>query len=222
MTRIMIDATHLGLPSAIGAIHDLLPGDIAAGYVTGSPEIIWTPADWATIPTDLKDVMIDQGFTGSPNSMADVRDVENGAWTLANAVNKTGWQAVRPTLYVGFPNTLLEVINAGWKGDVWLVMPSNVPPTQPPRVPAGINVVAIQWGFSNPNFDISVVFDESWPNVATPTVIPQVPPGQWHDPKQWTWQQVQIIGRGLDNVLYTFEYREKTGTWVRISSPPGT
>lgn len=173
MTRVMIDATHAGFPSALPHITNLPAGNIVALYDTGSPDIAATPADIAAVPTRLHTVFIDQGFTGSPNLKANVRDVEAQAWTIPGAVNKTGWNVERPTLYVGFPDTVQEVAAAGWKGDVWLVHGSATPPATPPVVPAGINVVAVQWSFSS-EFDESVVFDPTWPvNAVPPHTIQQ-------------------------------------------------
>lgn len=191
MTRVMIDSTHLGLPAALSTIRSLKTGDVVALYDTGSGEIAATPADIAEIPPSLTTIFIDQGFTGSPNMHATVRDCENGAWSLTNAVNKTGWNVKRPTLYLGFPDTVAQAYQAGWRGDVWLVHPSTTPPLSPPPVPPGINVVAQQWNFSNSNFDASVIFDPTWPGatVTTPPVPPTDPPAvpaptiQQH----WAW-----------------------------------
>jgi hypothetical protein len=201
--RTMIDATHSGLPAALGAIKALPAGNLVALYDTGSASIISTAIDRGEIPSQLHTVMIDQGFTGSPNLNANVRDVENGAWTVAKAVNRTGWNVPRPTLYVGFPNTVQEVAAAGWKGDVWLVH-SGAAPTAPPTVPSGLNVVAVQFNFTNSAFDVSVVFDPNWPNKAPAPKTPP-PPGQWRDPAEWTWKQVFTGGVGLDDRLHLFE-----------------
>jgi hypothetical protein len=168
MTRVMIDATHNGLAVAMPVIKNLPGGSVVALYDTGSAGIDSTPGDVAEIPSGLHKVFIDQGFTGSPNMSANVRDCENGAWSVTHAVDKTGWHVSRPTLYLGFPDTAQEAANAGWKGDVWLVHSQPSPPTAPPTVPAGLNVVAQQWNFTNPNFDESVVFDATWPLVAAP------------------------------------------------------
>lgn len=213
MPRVMIDTTHNGFPQALPHITNLPAGNIVALYDTGSPNIAATPADIAAVPARLEKVFIDQGFTGSPNLKADVRDVEQGAWTVQAAVNKTGWNVARPTLYVGFPDTVQEVFNAGWRGDVWLVHQSPTPPTSPPIVPAGINVVAVQWNFTNPNFDESVVFDSSWHSgVIMP--VPQVPPGPWKDAAAWNWKAVTIVGTGLNGELYQFIYNPSTGLWT--------
>lgn len=163
MTRQMIDTTHAGLPTALPFIEQLPPGSLVGLYDTGSSDIIATIQDIMEIPVVDNVVLIDQGFTGSPNLAATVRDCEQGAWSLTNAVNKTGWNVPRPTLYLGFPDTAQQAFNAGWRGDVWLVRPTSKPPTVPPTVPQGLNVVAVQWGFGNSAFDRSVVFDNDWP-----------------------------------------------------------
>lgn len=167
----MIDTTHAGLPVAIEHIRELSLNEIVALYDTGSPDIAATAADLALIPKQLIVVMIDQGFTGSPNANATVRDCENGAWTLQKAVNRAGWNVPRPTLYLGFPDTAQKAFNAGWRGDVWLVNPAHQAPTSPAPVPHGLNVVAEQWDFSNPNFDGSIVFDTTWPRRITPVSV---------------------------------------------------
>lgn len=168
MTRVMIDTTNKGFSVALQHITALPAGNIVALYDTGSPDIAATPADIAAVPGRLAKVFIDQGFTGSPNLKANVRDCENGAWTIPSAVQKGGWNVARPTLYIGAPDTLHDAEVNGWKGDVWIVAPSSVPPTAPPAAPPGMNIVAVQWGFGNPAFDESVVFDSTWPDVAPP------------------------------------------------------
>jgi hypothetical protein len=178
MTRDMIDTTHNGFPTALPVIKTLAAGSIVALYDTGSPNIAATPTDIAQVPHTLTTVFIDQGFTGSPNLSATVRDCENGAWTLADAVNTKGWNVPRPTLYLGFPDTAQDAANAGWKGDVWLARPGSKP-VVPPVVPAGLNVVAVQYDFSNPAFDRSVVFDAAWPNKAVPPVPHTITQSHW-------------------------------------------
>jgi hypothetical protein len=188
MSRRMIDTTHNGLPAALSTIRALPAGNLVALYDTGSGGIAATAADIAEIPTNLTTVFIDQGFTGSPNIHATVRDCENGAWQLEKAVNKSGWNVPRPTLYVGFPNTVQEAYNLGWRGDVWTVRSSPTAPTSPPNVPPGINVVGTQWNFSNPNFDESVIYDNTWPEakVTTPAQpTPTVPP--FNVQTNWAW-----------------------------------
>lgn len=186
MTRTMIDVTHDGLPGALAAIHGLHENDIVALYDTGSPDIAASPSDIAAIPVPfLTVVFIDQGFTGSPNSKAMIRDCEQGAWSLDRAVNKTGWTVPRPTLYLGYPDTATLAYQAGWRGDVWLVRPSSSPPASPPAVPQGMNVVAVQWNYPGA-YDGSVVFDPTWPgeSMAQPT-DPSLPVIDIQD--NWAW-----------------------------------
>ncbi len=156
--RDMGDTTHSNIARLTARRGDL---DIVAGYSTGSPDIRWTAADWDLF-AGIPHVRIDQGYTGSPDMTATVRDCETGAWQLAKAVNRTGWNVPRPTLYLGSPDTAQMAHDAGWRGDVWIARPSPTPPTAPPQVPDGINVVAVQWAF-NGTYDWSAVFDPYWP-----------------------------------------------------------
>src|ERR1700751_3157864 len=98
MTRLMADAIH----DNVSYIPSGMP--MVAGYVTGSPDIVWTSADWMHFPGKIH-VTIDQGFTGAPQYDADVIDVETGAYSVAHV---TGWMnnatAPRPTLYVNRSN----------------------------------------------------------------------------------------------------------------------
>ena len=75
MTEVVgIDATHAN-------IGQLPPGLQYAGYSTGSPDIRWTPEDWAAHPGALR---IDQDASASDGT-ADYLDVERGAATNAEA-----------------------------------------------------------------------------------------------------------------------------------------
>jgi hypothetical protein len=72
----MIDATHVNVGSIPTAAVKV------AGYVTGTPDIAWTAGDWGKFP-HAGQVRIDQGGPGSPVqplNVADVYDVEAGAW----------------------------------------------------------------------------------------------------------------------------------------------
>lgn len=145
---------------------------VVMGYDTGSPDIQWTAEDWARFETKRK-VHIDQGFTGSPSLTATVRDVEAGAWTPDNAVgNRAGWDPERPTIYCN-RDTLPRVLELGWKGDLWLAIPTGTAPTAAPIVP-GCTVVAVQFAFDGP-VDRSVVFDPYWPHRRPPVDGTQFP-----------------------------------------------
>lgn len=171
--RYMIDCTHANLPSVSFA-----GSQLAAGYVTGSPDVQWTSDDWRYAASlGLTPVTIDQGFTGSPVPTANVRDVESGAWTPQNAVNVAGWTAVRPTIYAA-RNDMGTVVSLGWKGDIWLAWPQDIPPSRdqvlaayPQFKPA--NLVAVQWKFRT-GYDESIVYDAYWPSRA-----PQPQPPGW-------------------------------------------
>jgi hypothetical protein len=101
---------------------------------------------------------------------ATVRDVETGAWTPGAAVSEQPWTAVRPTIYCSL-DTLPDVAAAGWQGDVWVADYGEPPvtPTAPPAVPAGMTCVAVQWSDQGGGgaYDLSVVFDPTWPYQAT-------------------------------------------------------
>lgn len=87
------DATHANVSS-------LPRGAQVAGYVTGSPDIVWTAADWNAHPGALR---IDQSPVNTPaDETADILDFESGAanvgdigpWTAAAMAN---WRkATRP------------------------------------------------------------------------------------------------------------------------------
>ena len=99
MNRVMVDATHNGPPSALSTINQLITGDLVALYDTGTAGVAATVSDLDEIPKKLGIVLIDQGFTGSPNMKANVRDCENGAWLLQKAVNKTGMMIAAYSIY---------------------------------------------------------------------------------------------------------------------------
>lgn len=151
------DAKHANIAS--------IPQDaeVVLGYDTGTSDIRWTAADWERFATSRK-VHIDQGGPGSPVLSATVRDVETGAWIPEIAVRNTaGWNPDRPTIYCN-RSDLPRVLAAGWRGDLWLAIPSIAPPSAPPVV-RDCTVVAVQHRFAG-SYDRSVVFDPYWPRKA--------------------------------------------------------
>lgn len=162
MTRSMGDATHDNVSALVADRGNL---QLVAGYVTGTSSIQWTPSDWASFP-GMTLVTIDQGAYGSPVAAADVRDVESGAWTAAAAVDRSGWTAVRPTIYISL-DSLPSLETAGWQGDVWIADYTGTVPSGPPSMPAGMTCVA--WQYTDLGgggaYDLSVVFDPTWPSV---------------------------------------------------------
>ena len=214
MIRTMGDAIHDNVPALAKARIGMV-----AGYVTGSPDIVWTAADWAAFP-GIPHVTIDQGFTGSPVATAVVRDVEAGAWTVAAAVDKTGWTASRPTIYCS-ASVLPGLATAGWQGDVWIADYVSSPPAAPPAMPAGMTCVAWQWTDSGGGglYDLSVVFDESWPLMANgPHKTGTTPPPLYALPYVDSSGQAQLqTGFAVCNLCWsTFWYAQ-----IGISHCPG-
>lgn len=105
MTRSMGDATGSSARSLVAQ-----NPDVFAVYVTGKTGsgVAWGPAQMALIPAGKTVVTIDQGSTGSPVATATVRDVEAGAWGVLAAVDRTGWTALRPTIYLSQSMLLLK------------------------------------------------------------------------------------------------------------------
>jgi hypothetical protein len=110
------DAIHANVPH--------LPAGQSAGYTTGSPDIKWTPADWAAHPVAVR---ICQDLAATDSS-ADVLDVERGAATPAdcpgwarraqasfNARARTGQR--EPAIYTSQSN-ITTVVNALIAGGV--------------------------------------------------------------------------------------------------------
>jgi hypothetical protein len=210
MTRTMGDAIHANVPQLAAAAGI----EMVAGYVTGSPEIAWTAADWALFP-DVPHVTIDQGYTGSPVPTAVVRDVESGAWSAGSAVGSRPWTAARPTIYCN-QSTLPSVLAAGWRGDLWLAIVGWQAGESLPDAP-GCTIVAVQDALSvNGAYDLSTVLDPYWPaegpdmnlvlgNVpgtwaAAPTIITSV-----------DGTVIGIIGLGTDGNIWTT--KQADGVW---------
>src|SRR5260370_10407643 len=213
MTQVIgYDATHVNVASIP------LSAEVVMGYDTGTADIQWTDPDWNRFALKRK-VHIDQGGPGSPVPTATVRDVETGARLVESAVGGTlDWNAGRRTIYCN-RDTLARVLAAGWKGDLWLAIPSGTAPLAPPVVP-GCTVVAVQYGFHG-NYDLSAVFDPWWPARA-----PSVPGIQFISPTNLretvdvvlTWDEVPsqngrapsdytVVALGMDGKVY---YRQIT------------
>lgn len=182
------DAIHLN----VSMIPRFAP--VVLGYDTGTPDIRWTASDWAMFP-HARHVHIDQGGPGSPVVTATVRDVETGAWDPQTAVGRRGdWLTERPTIYCN-QNTLPRVLEAGWKGDLWLAKMESPYPVTPPVV-AGCTVVAQQVEFDTA-FDRNVVFDPCWPaRRPSMTGITFAAPNNLHETATTyvAWQPVAPVG----------------------------
>ena len=186
--RFMLDCTHANLHTT-EVLAELSKVTMVACYTTGDPTVQWTTLDKAYVVSLGKTlVTIDQGFTGSPDLKANVRDVESSAWSATKAVDKTGWTTPRPTIYAARYD-MFDVINAGWKDDIWLSWPLSAIPTKEEVLKAypkltQANLIGVQIGFTH-QYDTSVVYDPYWPLLPPdppkgPTVL-QVPgwPGNW-------------------------------------------
>jgi hypothetical protein len=160
----MGDAIHVNVPT-LAAVPGL---DVIAGYVTGTPTIQWTAADFARFTQPI--ATIDQGATGSP-ATATVRDVETGAWTPAAAVD-TPWNVPPgqiPTIYCNQSN-LPAILGAGYQGALWIAFPGWQPGQPLPSAP-GCTFVAVQNQLDVANaYDLSEVLDPTWPLESPMTV----------------------------------------------------
>lgn len=79
--------TVRGADTKHSAVHNIPPGKYAyvMGYVTGTPDIQWTPDDWKRFPGS-KLIRIEQGFGPEPDIHTfHVLDIEKGAFTPASA-----------------------------------------------------------------------------------------------------------------------------------------
>jgi hypothetical protein len=216
MPRLMGDAIHDNVP-ALAQVPGL---QLVAGYVTGSPDILWPAADWARFP-GIQRVWIDQGFTYSPVPMATVRDVEPGAWLPQDAVKRAGWTAGRPTIYCDRNDLSREggVLQSGWRGDLWLAWPGWTAGTPLPTAP-GCTYVAVQnqLGVGNA-YDLSIVLDPFWP-LEAPVSLTAYQPGSvslLYSPDG----KLNIVGTGQDNRVYMTPLNADgtAGTPVAVTFP---
>lgn len=210
--------------------HVLTKGTQVAGYTTGSPDIKWTTAQWAEFPDAIR---IDQDPAAADHT-ADILDVESGAATVAEC---PGWvkqaqasfhNATRPgqrdpSIYCSRSN-VTPVVNAlaaagvahcplwvaswgiGMNGALSILNATSGP----------FPVIGVQYQ-NNGEFDSSV-FLTSWLHNRSKTDPPKpaMPPGQWNDPKFWSWKEVATVGIGLDGTLHAFAFDPVKGTWSKI------
>lgn len=132
-------------------------------YGTGSVDIPWTDAEKALFPADIL-VEIDQGGNMSPVPTAIVRDVEAGAWTVTRAVDKTGWNAERRTIYCD-RSTIPSVVASGWDECIWLAWPG----WQGEKLPdvGKATIIGVQDAF-DVFYDHTTFLDATWPHPASP------------------------------------------------------
>lgn len=206
--RFMIDCIHANLKMIPIAV--MKQNQLAALYVTGSPDVKATPADFIYImQLGLIPVTIDQGFTGSPIAGAMVRDVEPNAWTPANAINDKPWVPDRPTIYADRLD-MTTVVNDGWTKDIWLAWPMDHIPTKDEILTAHpeyakANLIGVQIG-TTPLYDRSVIYDPDWPNLPEENTMIVIPgwPGKWLNFVFFdTPTATVLVGMGTDGDIFT-------------------
>lgn len=216
---IVLDATHRNI--------DAIPaGTLAALYTTGTPDIKATQQDFANHPNAVH-ICQDHGS----DTTADIIDMENGAATPQDAVNfinnarHSFWTVERPgqrwpgiylsrsrvteqaNALVAAKLTDVPLWIAQW-GDPETLAVAEIAHTSGPFPVIGLQI-------RNQNVDDFSVFSTEWLNAVSRKGLPKakVPPGQWNNPKQWTWKSVSETGIGLDGKTHTFALNNATGNW---------
>lgn len=177
------DATH----SNLGGV----PAGQGAGYTTGTPDIQWTPEDWAAHPGAVR---IDQDAAES-DATADVLDVETGAATPASAPEWTRRALIArdassrlgqrwPCIYASLNNVpaVAEAIATNPSGGLPVLWVAHWGITMDDAAKligtsmSGLSVVGVQ--FANRGAFDSDVFDSAWLAAVSdgPTINPPPPP----------------------------------------------
>lgn len=217
---VVFDGTH----SQIGNI----PLGVRAGYVTGTPDIQWTPEDWQNNPGAIR---IDQSPVSTVwDATADVDDYENGAVGLNELaprakLRKAAYAAGtrkgqrEPLVYMS-ANNVTSVCNALVAGGVtsgvglWVANWNLTEPIAIADVLAGSGPFPIRGiQFHNAgSFDISV-FETAWINTVSGATVNHhqapAPPGEW------TGLAI-MAGLGLDSNLWSTVYDPDTGKWSGV------
>jgi hypothetical protein len=223
---------------AIGSNVGHLPAEEAAGYVTGSSGVPWTQADWDAHPNAIR---IDQTpVQGIWSADADVDDYENGAVQLNELAARAKARMAafngglrpgqrKPAVYCSRSN-VTAVVNALTAGGIASGVGLWIADWSGTEAEATAEVVAAGGPFpeigrqyvSNGTYDTSV-FSQAWlsdVSVAAPAAVkPALPPGQWNDPRAWTWRDAMIVGQGLSGAMYAFLYDPATGGWEPVTLP---
>jgi hypothetical protein len=215
-----------------------LPAGDAAGYVTGAAGVPWSAEQFAERPGS---VHIDQTpVAGVWDATADVDDYENGAVQLNELAPRARARMAafsgglrpgqrKPAVYCSRAN-VTSVVNALIAGGItsgvglWIADWSGTEAEAAAEVAAGSGPfpeIGRQY-VSNGTYDTSV-FSQAWlgdVSVAAAAVVkPALPPGQWDDPRAWTWRDAMIVGQGLNGAMYAFLYNPATGAWGPVTLP---
>lgn len=217
---IVDDSTHKN-------VGQLPVGVLAALYTTGSSDIKATPQDFANHPNAIH-ICQDHGS----DVTADMLDSESGA---ANPADCVKWL---PLARAAFAKNVRP--GQRWPG-IYASL-SNLPPIANAFTLAKITNVPLwvaEWGLPQVSaisditnasgpwpivgmqiknlaaFDFSL-FSSTWLGKVSGVAAPTIPPGQWRDPKEWTWKSVTLGGVGLDNAPHAFTFDVNSGQWVKV------
>jgi hypothetical protein len=219
---------------ATGADAGHLPAGQVAGYITGSDGVPWTAAQLAAHPGVVR---IDQAPVNTPmNERADVADYERGAVTLADlpawcrAAQQNFKAGTRPgqrtpVIYlsrVDVTPVVNSLIAAGINNGIGLGVAdwNNNQTEATAEVMNGSGPFPIVWRqYANGEFYDTGVVSKTWlDNVSkAPAPHAQVPPGQWLNPREWTWMAASMVGIGLDGKQHLFNFNPATGAWTLVS-----
>lgn len=210
-----------------------VPAGILLGlYTTGSPDIRASAMDFARHPDSIR-ICQDHGS----DKTADILDMESGAATPQDCVswipearasfNNGSRKGQRwPGIYASL-SRITEVANAFTAARITNV-PLWVAEWGLDKASALHNIIAengpfptIAFQIKNQGIDDLNFFSDQWLNrrsgMGTPTVKAQIPPGPWNDAHAWDWEDVYVLGVGLDGHLHTFHFDRKTGEWIKLA-----
>jgi hypothetical protein len=157
MSRQAIDAANPRNIPKSGVQYQLV-----GGYLTGTPGALWN-GQWASFPGKTL-YTFDQGGAGAPKYNANVMDVEPDCYSPAEVADWTAkCTAPVPTVYCDRSD--YPAVRTQWAGPILLAAPGIQ------TVPDGYtNVIGIQY-MAGSGYDLSVIFDEYWPQAA-PKPVP--------------------------------------------------
>jgi hypothetical protein len=226
----MTSITLTFIDSAYPLDHVVPGAQGVAGYIGGDTPHVWSRADWESqpyqyrlpifvrsnpvvsdIPGDITDALSQLRTINAPHGTIIALDSETAidpSYTIpfVVAINAGGYRVMD----YGSQQDVFQSKNPDgyyWGAD-WTGQP---------------HLVAGDVGTQYVSF---ISYDESeiskrlplW-NLAPatlPTTQMDPPPGQWLNPANWTWQEVMIIGRGLNNELFSFAFDARTGVWTGV------
>lgn len=154
------------------------PDAVMAGYITGSGDVPWTPAQFSRYPNAIR---IDQSPVNTPADVtADVYDLEfragtltglpewvHGAWSSWTTGRRPGQR--KPTVYCGYSSrtAVANALNAAgitMGVNLWVALETSVNVAMGMVLNGGgpFPIVGVQYQYT-PNFDVSV-FSATWIN----------------------------------------------------------